>query len=453
MPKETCPTPIRKLLVAGRGEIAIRIMRAAEELGIKTVAIHSEEDRFSPHRFRADESYLVGEGLLPVSAYRDIGDIISIARRAGADAIHPGNGFMSENADFADACAANGIRFIGPPSNVLRTLGNKLEARSAAVLAGIPVMPATGVLPSDLASVCAMARELGYPLMLKACRGVEGRVIRGVETEQDLRRLLPVARRQAGIAFGNNEMYLEKLIRNVRHIAVQLFGDLYGNLVHLFERDCVVQCRHQITMTRAPAPNLHAKEREVLWQAALRLGRQLGLTHACTVEFLIDDDTAEFYFIEANPSLPPEHTLTEQVIGIDIAKGQIRVSEGARIGGSEMDGSGVPEQAGIRISGHALQCRVTTEDPGRRFTPDHGRITAYRCASGEGISLDIGAAYSGAVISPYYDSPLIRVTAWAPAAPDAVLRMEQALDEFHIRGVATNLSFLKSMVGQLKTLD
>lgn len=445
---------IHSLLIANRSEIAIRVMRAAAELGIRTVAIYANEDRFSLHRFKADESYLVGEGRKPLQAYLDIDDIIRIARLAKVDAIHPGYGFLSENPAFARACAKAGIQFIGPSPEVMTTLGNKVAARNAAVAAGVPVMPATGPLPStvlvadapaemreaaqaaDLQGALDAAAAVGYPLMLKASWGGGGRGMRVIENEADLRSQLPVARREAAAAFGNDEVYLEKLVRRARHVEVQILGDTHGNLVHLFERDCSVQRRNQKVVERAPAPYLDEAGRQELCASALALGRAVGYTHAGTVEFLMDADTGKFYFIEVNPRIQVEHTVTEQVTGIDIVKSQIRVTEGARIGEATCP---VPRQADIRLNGHALQCRITTEDPENGFTPDYGRITAYRSAAGFGLRLDGGTAYSGAVITPYYDSLLVKVTAWAPTAEEAIRRMDRGLREFRIRGVSTNL--------------
>ncbi|RJG02419.1 pyruvate carboxylase [Noviherbaspirillum sedimenti] len=438
--------PIRKILIANRSEIAIRVMRAAAELGIRTVAIYAAEDRFSLHRFKADESYLIGEGKKPIAAYLDIDGIIRVAKEAGVDAIHPGYGFLSENPDFADACAAAGIRFVGPNSTVMRTLGNKVAARNAAVAADVPVMAATPALPHDLEQVIQMAAEIGYPLMLKASWGGGGRGMRVIESAAELPGQLAVARREAAAAFGNDEMYLEKLVRRARHVEVQLLGDTHGKLVHLFERDCSVQRRNQKVVESAPAPYLDDAGRRELCEAALRLGRAVGYTHAGTVEFLMDADTGMFYFIEVNPRIQVEHTVTEQVTGVDIVKAQIRITEGAHIGGDGELACGVPLQQDIRLNGHALQCRVTTEDPENNFTPDYGRITAYRSASGFGIRLDGGTAYSGAVITPYYDSLLVKVTAWAGSAEEAIARMDRALREFRIRGVSTNLAFLENVI-------
>jgi pyruvate carboxylase len=454
---------IHSLLVANRSEIAIRVMRAASELGIRTVAIHSHEDRFALHRFKADESYLVGAGRKPLAAYLDVEDIVRVARQAKVDAIHPGYGFLSENPEFARACARAGVRFVGPSPEVMTTLGNKVAAREAAVAAGVPVMPATGPLPDDLDASCDEAARIGYPLMLKASWGGGGRGMRSIDDEAALRAQLPAARREAMAAFGNDEVYLEKLVRRARHVEVQVLGDLHGNLVHLFERDCSVQRRNQKVVERAPAPYLDEAGRAELCDAALRLARSVGYTHAGTVEFLMDADTGRAYFIEVNPRIQVEHTVTEMVTGIDIVQAQIRITEGARIGvaadrlGANRQvlepGSGVPAQADIRLNGHALQCRVTTEDPENGFTPDYGRLTAYRSASGFGIRLDGGTAYSGAVITPYYDSLLVKVTAWAPTPEAAIRRMDRALREFRVRGVATNLQFVENVINHPAFVD
>ena len=433
---------IRSLLVANRSEIAIRVMRAAAEMGVRTVAIYANEDRFALHRFKADESYQVGAGKNPIQSYLDIADIIRIAKQAGVDAIHPGYGFLSENPEFADACARAGLTFIGPSSDIMRTLGNKVAARNAAIAAGVPVIPATAALPHDLEEVKRQAAAVGYPLMLKASWGGGGRGMRVIESEADLGVQIEAARREAKAAFGNDEVYLEKLVRRARHVEVQILGDTHGNIVHLFERDCSVQRRNQKVVERAPAPYLTDRQRQALCDAALKLARTVRYTHAGTVEFLMDANSSEFYFIEVNPRIQVEHTVTESVTGIDLVKAQIRVSEGATIGAD----AGVPAQDGIRLNGHALQCRVTTEDPENNFTPDYGRITAYRSAAGFGVRLDGGTAYAGAMITPYYDSLLVKVTAWAPNAEEVIARMDRALREFRIRGVSTNLAFLENVI-------
>jgi pyruvate carboxylase len=434
---------IKSLLVANRSEIAIRVLRAASEMGIRTVGIFSNEDRFALHRFKADESYLVGAGKKPIQAYLDIDDIIRIAKEANVDAIHPGYGFLSENPDFADACAKAGIAFIGPKGEVMRLLGNKVAAREVAIKAGVPVVPATGALPEDIAGAKKMAAEVGYPLMLKASWGGGGRGMRVIETEDDLAPMMEMAKREALAAFGNDEVYLEKLIRRARHVEVQILGDKHGNLVHLFERDCSVQRRNQKVVERAPAPYMDETTRQELCASALRLGNAANYSHAGTVEYLYDVDTGKYYFIEVNPRIQVEHTVTEQVTGVDIVKAQIRVTEGAHIGD---DGAFIPYQKDITLRGHALQCRVTTEDPENNFTPDYGKIAVYRSAAGFGIRLDAGTAYAGAVITPYYDSLLVKVTAWGHSPDEAAARMDRALREFRVRGLATNLQFLENVI-------
>jgi pyruvate carboxylase len=435
--------PIKSILVANRSEIAIRVLRAASEMGIRTVAIYSNEDRFALHRFKADESYLVGAGKKPIAAYLDIDDIIRIAKETHVDAIHPGYGFLSENPDFADACAKAGITFIGPKGDVMRLLGNKVSARELAEKAGVPVVPATGALPHDLEGAKKMAAAVGYPLMLKASWGGGGRGMRVVETEADLGPAMDVARREAAAAFGNDEVYLEKLVRRARHVEVQVMGDTHGNRVHLFERDCSVQRRNQKVVERAPAPYLSETRRAELCAAALKLAQAANYTHAGTVEFLMDADTDKFYFIEVNPRIQVEHTVTELVTGVDVVKAQIRISEGAQIGEED---SYVPQQAEVKLNGHAVQCRITTEDPENNFTPDYGRINVYRSPAGFGIRLDGGTAYAGAVITPYYDSLLVKVTAWGHNPDEAARRMGRALLEFRVRGLSSNLLFLENVI-------
>ncbi|CAN7541391.1 pyruvate carboxylase [Aminobacter sp. LjRoot7] len=441
--------PISKILVANRSEIAIRVFRAANELGLKTVAIWAEEDKYSLHRFKADESYQVGRGphltkdMGPIESYLSIEEIIRVARLSGADAIHPGYGLLSESPEFADACAENGITFIGPRPETMRRLGNKVAARNLAIEVGVPVIPATDPLPDDMDEVKKLAAEVGYPVMLKASWGGGGRGMRAIRSEADLIREVTEGKREAKAAFGKDEVYLEKLIERARHVEVQVLGDTHGNAVHLFERDCSIQRRNQKVVERAPAPYLSEELRQELCGYALKLARDTAYVGAGTVEFLQDADTGKFYFIEVNPRIQVEHTVTEQVTGIDIVKAQIHILDGFAIGTPE---SGVPAQAGIRLNGHALQCRITTEDPEQNFIPDYGRITAYRGATGFGIRLDGGTAYSGAVITRFYDPLLEKVTAWAPNPVEAIARMHRALREFRIRGVATNLTFLEAII-------
>ena len=441
---------IRRLLVANRGEIAIRIFRTAAELGIQTLAVFAEEDRLSLHRFKADEAYQVGRGvdgrlrLGPLDAYLSIEEVIRVATMASADAIHPGYGFLAESPEFAEACARAGITFVGPAPSTMRALGNKIDARKMAASLNVPVVPATEALPDGRDEVAEMAAAVGYPLMIKASWGGGGRGMRSVESEADLHDAIDSARREARGAFGKDEVFLEKLIRRARHVEVQIMGDHHGNRVHLFERDCTVQRRNQKIVERAPAPYVSEDLRACLCEAALKIAAAAEYVGAGTVEFLMDADTDVAYFIEVNPRIQVEHTVTEQVTGLDIVKAQIRVAEGGRLGAQ--DETGIPSQHEIRLNGHALQCRITTENPLNNFVPDHGRISAYRGAFGPGIRVDGGTAYSGAVVSRFYDSLIEKVTAWAPTRDEAVARMDRALREYRIRGISTNLAFLEAVL-------
>ncbi|HEX7390830.1 MAG TPA: pyruvate carboxylase [Acidiphilium sp.] len=439
----------KRLLVANRSEIAIRVFRAAAELGIATIAVYAEQDKLSLHRFKADEAYLIGHGpggksLGPIEAYLSIDEILRVAVEAKVDAIHPGYGFLSENPDFAEACAKAGIVFIGPDPKTMRTLGNKVAARNLAVSVGVPVMPATPPLAGDAGAIKQAAAEIGYPVMLKASWGGGGRGMRPIDSSDALIDEVATARREALAAFGNDEVYLEKLVRRARHVEVQLLGDAHGTLLHLFERDCSIQRRHQKVVERAPAPYLDDATRAALCEAALKIGRATDYRNAGTVEFLLDRDTGKFYFIEVNPRIQVEHTVTEMVTGIDIVKAQIRIAEGGHIG--NLAETGVPGQDGIVLDGNALQCRITTENPENNFIPDYGRISAYRGAFGFGIRLDGGTAYSGAVVTRFYDALLEKVTAWAPTPEETIARMVRALREYRIRGVATNLPFLEALL-------
>jgi pyruvate carboxylase len=447
---------IKKILVANRSEIAIRVFRAANELGIKTVAIWAEEDKYALHRFKADESYQVGRGphlekdMGPIESYLSIEEVLRVARQSGADAIHPGYGLLSESPEFVEACAEAGVTFIGPKPETMRALGNKVAARNLAISAGVPVVPATEPLPDDMATVKKMADEIGYPVMLKASWGGGGRGMRAIRSEKEIEREVLEAKREAMAAFGKDEVYLEKLVERARHVESQILGDTHGNAVHLFERDCSIQRRNQKVVERAPAPYLDAGQRVQLAEYSLRIANATSYIGAGTVEYLMDTDTGKFYFIEVNPRIQVEHTVTEEVTGIDIVKAQIHILDGHAIGTPE---SGVPAQEDIRLNGHALQCRITTEDPEQNFIPDYGRITAYRGATGFGIRLDGGTAYSGAVITRFYDPLLEKVTAWAPTAEEAIRRMDRALREFRIRGVATNLTFLEAIISHPSFLD
>ncbi len=440
---------IRKILIANRGEIAIRVMRAANELGKKTVAVYAEEDKLGLHRFKADEAYRIGEGLGPVAAYLSIPEIIRVAKESGADAIHPGYGLLSENPELVDACEREGIIFIGPTAATMRALGDKASARRVAIQAGVPVIPATEVLGDDFDAIRREAAEIGYPLMLKASWGGGGRGMRPITGPDELAEKVREGRREAEAAFGNGEGYLEKMILRARHVEVQLLGDLHGGLYHLYERDCTVQRRNQKVVERAPAPYLTDEQRAEVCELALKIGRAVGYQNAGTVEFLMDMDSGKFYFIEVNPRIQVEHTVTEEVTGIDIVQAQIRIAEGETLA----EATGTPDQAHVTLYGHAVQCRVTTEDPQNNFIPDYGRITAYRSATGMGIRLDGGTAYSGSVITRYYDSLLVKVTAWAQTPEQAIRRMDRALREFRVRGVSTNIDFVINLLKHPTFLD
>jgi pyruvate carboxylase len=439
----------KKILVANRGEIAIRIMRAANEMGKKTVAVYAEEDKLSLHRFKADEAYLIGEGLSPVGAYLSIPEIIRVAKMAGADAIHPGYGLLSENPDFVEACDQAGITFIGPRADTMRALGDKASARRVAVEAGVPVIPATEVLGDDMAAIKRQAAEVGYPLMLKASWGGGGRGMRPILSEDELELKVREGRREAEAAFGNGEGYLEKMILRARHVEVQILGDKQGNVWHLWERDCTVQRRNQKVVERAPAPYLTEAQRADVCEMARKICAHVQYECAGTVEFLMDMDDEKFYFIEVNPRVQVEHTVTEEVTGIDIVQAQILIEEGKAL----PHATGVASQADVKLNGHAVQCRVTTEDPLNNFIPDYGRLTAYRSATGNGIRLDGGTAYAGGVITRYYDSLLVKVTAHAQTPEKAIARMDRALREFRIRGVATNIEFVINLLKHKTFLD
>ena len=439
----------RKILIANRGEIALRIMRAANEMGKKTVAVYAEEDKLGLHRFKADEAYRIGEGLGPVAAYLSIDEMIRVAKASGADAIHPGYGLLSENPDFVDACDQNGITFIGPRAETMRALGDKASARRVAMEAGVPVIPATDVLGDDMKAIKAEAKEIGYPLMLKASWGGGGRGMRPILEEKELEEKVLEGRREAEAAFGNGEGYLEKMILKARHVEVQILGDKHGGMYHLYERDCSVQRRNQKVVERAPAPYLTEKQREEICELGYKICKHVNYECAGTVEFLMDMATEKFYFIEVNPRVQVEHTVTEEVTGIDIVQAQILIAEGKTIA----EATGKPTQDDVRLNGHALQTRITTEDPQNNFIPDYGRITAFREATGMGIRLDGGTAYSGGVITRYYDSLLVKVTAKAQTPDQAIARMDRALREFRIRGVSTNIAFVENLLKHPTFLD
>jgi len=434
---------IQRLLVANRSEIAIRVCRSAHELGIRTVAIYTHEDRFSLHRFKADEAYQIGEAGEPLRSYLDVDAVIKIAKQYNIDAIHPGYGFLSENADFARGCREAGIVFVGPKTTSLENLGDKTAARRIAKQADVPILQGTEEAIVDVEEGERVATEIGFPVILKAAMGGGGRGMRIVQEASEFRGALEQAQREAQSAFGSPAVFIEKYIRNARHIEVQLLGDQHGQLVHLFERDCSVQRRHQKVVEIAPAPNLDSAVRDKICESAVAIGRQVDYENAGTVEFLVDRDTNEFYFIEVNPRIQVEHTVTEEVTGVDIVKSQILIAQGTPLDDPEI---GLGAQDEIATNGFAVQCRVTTEDPANNFLPDYGHVTHYRSASGMGIRLDAGSAFSGALVNPFYDSLLVKVTARGRRFVDAASRMERSLQEFRIRGVKSNVPFLLQLI-------
>ncbi len=433
----------RKLLVANRGEIAIRVFRSAHELGLRTVAIFSHEDRFATHRSKADEAYQIGQAGEPIRSYLNIPAIVELAKAKDVDAIHPGYGFLSENSGFARACEGAGITFVGPRPELLDMLGDKVAARKIAEEAGVPIVGGSPepVVPGPDAR--AVAESLGFPIIVKASMGGGGRGMRVVEKVEDLDSALDQARREADAAFGCPDVFLEKFITRAKHIEVQLLGDKHGGLVHLFERDCSVQRRHQKVVEIAPSVNLNPAAKAGVCDAAIAIGRKVGYENAGTVEFLVDADSGKFYFIEVNPRIQVEHTVTEMVTGVDLVKSQILIAQGSPLSDPEID---LPSQDAVKVNGYAFQCRITTEDPANKFTPDYGRITHYRSAGGLGIRLDGGPGITGGIVTPFYDSLLVKVSAQGRRFIDAVLRMERALQEFRIRGVKTNIPFLLNVV-------
>lgn len=433
----------KKLLVANRSEIAIRVFRAATELGMRTVAIYAQEDRLSMHRFKADEAYAVGEGKGPVGAYLDIEGIVDLAKHHGVDMIHPGYGFLSENAAFAQACKSAGIAFVGPHPELLEMMGDKTAARTLSIKLGVPTLPGTEDPVVDRASALKIARSIGFPLIIKAAFGGGGRGMRVVRKDSELADLLDEAQGEAGRAFGNPAVFLEKYIPRAKHIEVQILGDNFGNVLHLHERDCSVQRRHQKVIEVAPSIGLDETIREELCDAAVRIAKGIGYNNAGTIEFLYDLDKKEWFFIEMNPRIQVEHTVTEQITGIDLVRSQILVAAGATLHGEELS---LPPQKDIPRNGYAVQCRVTTEDPANKFTPNYGKLITYRSASGFGIRLDSGMGTTGSVVTPFYDSLLVKITASGQTFPMALQRMHRALREFRIRGVKTNIPFLENVI-------
>lgn len=432
---------IKKIVVANRGEIAIRIFRACTELNLRTVAIYSREDTGSFHRFKSDESYLVGEGKKPIDAYLDIEDIIRIAKESKADAIHPGYGFLSENVDFAKRCEEEGIIFIGPTSKHLDMFGDKVKAREQATLAGIPVIPGSDGPLDTVEEVKAFGEAHGYPLMIKASLGGGGRGMRVVQSEDELESAFERAKSEAKAAFGSDEVYVERCIFEPKHIEVQILGDTQGNLIHLYERDCSIQRRHQKVVEIAPSNSLNSELRDKICDAAVQLMNNVSYINAGTVEFLVTEN--EFFFIEVNPRIQVEHTITEMITGVDIVHAQIKIADGIALNSEEM---GIPKQEDIPLFGFAIQSRVTTEDPLNNFMPDTGKLMVYRSGGGFGVRLDAGNGFQGAIITPYYDSLLVKVSTWGMSFKEAAAKMDRNLQEFRIRGIKTNIPFLENVV-------
>ncbi|WP_100398815.1 pyruvate carboxylase [Bacillus sp. FJAT-44742] len=440
---------IKKLLVANRGEIAIRIFRACTELNIRTVAIYSQEDIGAYHRYKADEAYLIGEGKKPIEAYLDIEGIIEIAKNNKIDAIHPGYGFLSENAHFASRCEEEGISFIGPKVEHLLMFGDKISARKEAIKANIPVIPGTDGPAKSFTEVKEFADQHGYPIIIKASLGGGGRGMRIIRSEQSLEEGYNRAKSEAKAAFGQDEVYVEKFVEDPKHIEVQILADHHGNTVHLYERDCSVQRRHQKVVEIAPSISISPVLREEICQAAVRLAENVGYLNAGTVEFLVTNSN-EFFFIEVNPRIQVEHTITEMVTGIDIVQSQLLIAEGESLFGTNIN---IPHQDNIHTNGFAIQSRVTTEDPSNNFMPDTGKITVYRSSGGFGVRLDAGNGFQGSVITPHYDSLLVKISTWGTSFHQAANKMLRNLKEFRIRGIKTNIPFLENVVTHSKFLS
>jgi len=437
--------PIRKLLIANRSEIAIRIFRTAQELGIETVAIYTHEDRYSLHRFKAHEAYQIGNEGEPIKSYLDIEGIIAIAIEHEVDAIHPGYGFLAENPAFARACANNDIIFVGPSEEALEKLGDKTRARHIAEKVGVPILSGSSRAIESAEAGLELSSKLGFPVILKAAHGGGGRGMRIVNQAEDFLTTFEEAQSESLSAFGSPDIFVEKFVTRARHIEVQIMGDQHGNLVHLYERDCSVQRRYQKVVEIAPAPQLDSAVQQAIHAAALAIGHEVNYSNAGTVEFLVDANSNQFYFIEVNPRIQVEHTVTEEVTGFDLVKSQLLVAQGLPLSSEEI---GLGNQQEISITGFAIQCRITTEDPTNNFMPDYGRLIQYRPSGGAGIRLDAGNAYQGAVINPYYDSMLVKVTARGRHFADAIKRMQRALYEFRIGGVKTNIHFLENILNE-----
>ena len=437
------PTQFSKVLAANRGEIAIRIFRACYDLGLHTVAMYSNEDINGLFRTKADEAYLIGENQSPLGAYLDIPGIIDLAKRRGVDAIHPGYGFLSENADFARACEQHGIKFIGPPSHILAQMGDKLAAKATAIACGVPIIPGSTQPLKDADEAVEKALSYGFPIILKAAAGGGGRGMRRCDSEEDVRREFQLVKNEARKAFGNEDIFIEKFLVEPKHIEVQILADEHGNVMHLGERDCSLQRRYQKVVEYAPAWSVPQATVEALRADAVKISKHVGYVNAGTVEFLVDGKTGQHYFIEMNPRIQVEHTVTEMVTGVDLVRAQILIAEGHPLSHPAI---GLARQEDLKMNGYAIQCRVTTEDPANNFAPDTGKITAYRSGGGFGVRLDGGNAAAGSVISPYYDSLLVKVTSWDNTFEGACRRATRAISEEHVRGVKTNIPFVTNIL-------
>ena len=434
---------LKRVLIANRGEIAMRIIRACNELGILTVAIYSQEDRNALFRTKADESYQVGKGKTPVGAYLGIDEIISLAKSKGVDAIHPGYGFLAENVEFAAACEEAGIEFIGPTAKMMNKLGDKIQSKLVATSVGVPTVPGIDKAIKSEAQALEFARTCGYPVIIKAAAGGGGRGMRIVRSEEELLPQFRSARSEAAKAFGVDSMFVEKYLENPKHIEVQVLGDKEGNIVHLYERDCSIQRRHQKVIEFTPALCLTEEQRNEICADAIKIAKSVDYRSAGTVEFLLDNDTGKHYFIEMNPRIQVEHTVTEMVTGVDIVQTQILVAEGYRLDSKEIN---IPNQESIKMNGHAIQCRITTEDPANGFMPDTGIIETYRSPGGFGIRLDGGNGFQGSEITPFYDSLLLKITSFGRTFEDARLKAIRALRETTVKGVKTNAAFMLNVL-------
>ena len=432
----------KRVLVANRGEIAIRVFRACRELGIRTVAIYSEEDKNALFRTKADEAYQIGKGKTPVGVYLSIDEIIALAKAKGVDAIHPGYGFLAENVEFAKACEDNGIEFIGRTAEMMDRLGDKIKSKIVANSVGVPIIPGVEQAIASEEEAMAFAEECGYPVMLKAAAGGGGRGMRIVQNRDELLPQFRSARSEAAKAFGIDDIFIEKYLENPKHIEVQILGDKYGNIVHLFERDCSIQRRHQKVIEFTPALCLTDQQRQAICQDALKIAKAVDYRSAGTVEFLVDKH-GQHYFIEMNPRIQVEHTVSEIVTGVDIVQDQILVAQGYSLDSPEI---AIPDQESIKVTGHAIQCRVTTEDPANNFMPDTGVIENYRSPGGFGIRLDGGNGFEGSEITPFYDSLLVKVTAFGRTFDDTRRKAIRALSEMVVKGVKTNIAFMLNVL-------